>query len=179
MPDIPWRKSCGLALPTVERAWLKKAASIISKYFKTPLIVNIGVFRCASMYCLRAGAPAARIIGIDVAACPIPIDPTLKAEFIIEDSTTCHVQVEGPIHLLFIDGDHHYEVVKADIKNWTPKVAPGGIVVFHDYAPLPKDLVKNPFLVGVRKAVSEWQAEVKWKRIPAEGSLAAYGKPKE
>ena len=52
----------------------------------------------------------------------------------------------GPIRLLYIDGLHTYEGVKADIADWTPRVAPGGIVVFDDY-------YKEG--VGVRRAVDE------------------------
>ena len=36
------------------------------------------------------------------------------------------------IGLIFIDGDHSYEGVKADVKSWLPKLKDGGIVVFHD-----------------------------------------------
>jgi predicted O-methyltransferase YrrM len=39
---------------------------------------------------------------------------------------------DKPIRLLFIDGSHNYEDVKRDFENWEPKVAPGGIIVFHD-----------------------------------------------
>lgn len=38
------------------------------------------------------------------------------------------------IRFLFIDGDHRYESVKADIRNWLPRVVRGGVVLFHDYA---------------------------------------------
>ncbi|MDX1374315.1 MAG: class I SAM-dependent methyltransferase [Burkholderiales bacterium] len=37
-----------------------------------------------------------------------------------------------PIRLLFIDGDHAYDAVKADLDAWLPFVAPGGYVVFDD-----------------------------------------------
>lgn len=39
----------------------------------------------------------------------------------------------GPIRLLLIDADHSYEGVRRDFRSWSPHVAPGGIVVFHDY----------------------------------------------
>lgn len=35
--------------------------------------------------------------------------------------------------LVFIDADHRYEAVKADIAAWAPKVRPGGVMAFHDY----------------------------------------------
>jgi predicted O-methyltransferase YrrM len=37
-----------------------------------------------------------------------------------------------PIRLLFIDGDHSYAAVKADLEAWLPYVASGGYVVFDD-----------------------------------------------
>ncbi len=39
------------------------------------------------------------------------------------------------IDLLFIDGDHTYEGVKADFETYFPLVENGGIVAFHDIAP--------------------------------------------
>jgi hypothetical protein len=52
------------------------------------------------------------------------------------------------IRLLFIDGSHTYEAVKADIDAWLPRVVPGGVVVFDDYIG-----VKPTW--GVRRAVDE------------------------
>jgi predicted O-methyltransferase YrrM len=40
--------------------------------------------------------------------------------------------VPTPIDLLFIDGDHSYEGVKADWETFTPRMSPFGLVVFHD-----------------------------------------------
>jgi hypothetical protein len=37
-----------------------------------------------------------------------------------------------PIHLLFIDGSHHYEDVLADFNCFFGHVVEGGIVAFHD-----------------------------------------------
>lgn len=37
------------------------------------------------------------------------------------------------VDLLFIDGDHRYPSVKADIKNYWPKLKQGGILLGHDY----------------------------------------------
>lgn len=38
----------------------------------------------------------------------------------------------GPYQFVFIDADHRYEAVKQDWQNYSPMVAPGGIVAFHD-----------------------------------------------
>ncbi len=37
------------------------------------------------------------------------------------------------IRLLLIDADHSYDGVRGDFESWTPHVAPGGVIVFHDY----------------------------------------------
>ncbi len=48
---------------------------------------------------------------------------------------------------IFIDGDHSYEGVKADIANYGPLVAMGGLLAGHDY--------KNSNWPDVTKAVAE------------------------
>ena len=170
---VPWKEASGFILPA-ERVWLRDAAFVVSQRFKRPTIVNIGVWKCASMYCFRAGAPEACIVGIDRKPCPVEIHPELKAELILADSRTCHIDFKDPIHLLFVDGGHKYAVVTADIANWVPKVVAGGIVAFHDYAPSARELVNTPYLVDVKRAVDEWAALAGWKGIQAPDSLAAF-----
>lgn len=76
------------------------------------------------------------------------------------------------IDLLFIDADHDYESVLADIKAWSPYVKRGGLMVFHDYH---RGDYKDVFH-GVVKAVNEWREIYKddWLEIEAPGSLAVY-----
>ena len=40
--------------------------------------------------------------------------------------------LRGSVDLLFIDGDHSYEGVRADFENYSPLVRPGGLIAFHD-----------------------------------------------
>ncbi len=38
-----------------------------------------------------------------------------------------------PIRFLLVDADHSYAGVRADYSAWLPRMAPGGLMVFHDY----------------------------------------------
>jgi predicted O-methyltransferase YrrM len=51
---------------------------------------------------------------------------------IVKRSVDATSDVQEPIELLFIDGDHSYEAVKSDFENWFAKVSIGGVVAFHD-----------------------------------------------
>lgn len=56
--------------------------------------------------------------------------------------------LDGSLDFVFIDADHSYEAVKADIGAWSPKVRAGGFITGHDY-----DSQKFP---GVIRAVNEF-----------------------
>lgn len=61
------------------------------------------------------------------------------------------------LDFVFIDADHEYESVKADIAAWWPKVKPGGILAGHDFA---------PEFPGVEQAVREFfNKDLKWGSI--------------
>jgi hypothetical protein len=58
-----------------------------------------------------------------------------------------------PIGLLFIDGDHTYKGCMADYEGFAHHINPGGFLVFHDYEPKFKDVVKA---VNEIKQLSIW-----------------------
>jgi hypothetical protein len=69
--------------------------------------------------------------------------------------------------LVYIDADHSYQGTKSDIKVWWSKLAPGGIMAFHDYA--------NPDY-GVNRAVIEFvQGEHNVNRIEEDGRIENIG----
>jgi predicted O-methyltransferase YrrM len=54
---------------------------------------------------------------------------------------------DAPAQLLFIDSEHRRQPVLAAFRAWRGALAPGAVVVFHDYA--------HPEYPGVREAVAE------------------------
>jgi predicted O-methyltransferase YrrM len=51
---------------------------------------------------------------------------------LVKESVPAAAEFKEPVGLIFVDGAHDYESVKKDFKAWYPKVADGGIMVFHD-----------------------------------------------
>jgi len=82
--------------------------------------------------------------------------------------------------LIFIDADHMYDKIQADIKSWWPKVKQGGVFCGHDmhvvYSKLPEKFKTDPehiakeqsqgHHVGVTKAVSEFFGEDRIEILP-------------
>ncbi len=66
------------------------------------------------------------------------------------------------VDFVFIDGDHTYEGVKADIAAWTGKVKSGGILGGHDYS------YETESGKGVSKAVDEAGAMFGWFLMKGE-----------
>jgi hypothetical protein len=54
-----------------------------------------------------------------------------------------------PVDIIYIDGDHSYEAVKADIEAWSKHLVPDGVISGHDWQ-----------MESVRKAVGECLGEV-------------------
>jgi predicted O-methyltransferase YrrM len=70
-----------------------------------------------------------------------------------------------PLGLCFIDGGHAYDIALADYEAWSPHVASGGVLVFHDVFEDPAAGGQAPFLV--------WQAAVASGRFTAESTIGS------
>lgn len=68
------------------------------------------------------------------------------------------------IDFLFIDGDHSYEGVKADVDAWFPKLSENVIVIFHDYG----------WAEGVQRVVNEFVRPLAKKEIILPNMYVAF-----
>lgn len=103
-----------------------------------PVIVQIGAYIGVSTMAMLEARPDAYIFSIDIK--PWKQERVNIIEAGLDHRRIVRVlgdasQMDWPysIDMLFIDGSHYYEAVKADCEAWLNKVS--GLVVFHDYIP--------------------------------------------
>lgn len=139
-------------------------------------IVNIGIEYGASLHCLRAGNPVARIVGIDTIG-DDKLEGNPMAEIIRGDSGKVAEKWTEPIELLFVDGDHSYTGVMRDWM-WTEYIVPGGVVAWHDcYEWPPADpKSQHPAFPSVNAAVFDWFAlnHHKWNELETVDSMRIF-----
>ena len=73
---------------------------------------------------------------------------------VVGDSPTVAAHWRTPLGLVFIDGGHALDVVLADYESWSPHVARGGALVFHDVFEDPEDGGQAPFEAWKRAVAS-------------------------
>lgn len=119
------------------------------------VILEIGTSRGGTLYLFsRLVQPSGTVISIDKPGEPGSVRPVMRAVYrtfgkkngcsvvtLDRDShaPATHAEIERilngrKIDLLFIDGDHSYEGVKADFQVYRRWVAPSGIIAMHDVA---------------------------------------------
>jgi len=76
---------------------------------------------------------------------------------VVGPSTTVAAHWATPLGMVFVDGGHAFDVALADYESWSPHVAAGGLLVFHDVFERPEDGGQAPYEV--------------WKRAVASGSF--------
>ena len=99
----------------------------IEKLEAGQVYLEVGVDRGKSLSIAKMVAKdGVHIVGVDLRDDP----EVLGTEFFQADSTK--FQYDKKVNVIFIDGDHSYEGCKADIDNWYPQMAKGGVMCFHD-----------------------------------------------
>ena len=79
--------------------------------------------------------------------------------YLADSKVFCQFVADESADVIFVDGDHRYEGVLADIRGWYPKLKPSGVIMGHDFdgKTYDEDLVNkdndNGYHHGVVKAV--------------------------
>jgi predicted O-methyltransferase YrrM len=150
-------------------------------------LAEIGRFKGGSTLVLgTAMHPEARLDSYDLHAVPTFPGAALDAELTavlkryglaprvtlhVADSTT--VEPPAGCALVFVDGDHSYAGVKADVEHWVGALAPGGHVLLHDVSD--PDRVAEGGAAGPRLLAAELDAGAFGVRgVARVGTIAHY-----
>lgn len=93
---------------------------------------------------------------------------------VVGDSPAIAAHWRTPLGLVFVDGGHAIDVVLADYEAWSPHVAAGGLLVFHDVFEDPRDGGQAPFEVWKRAVASGT-----FTPVSTTGSLRVLRRPDE
>jgi len=154
-----------------ELTWLRNAA----KDFKHAVMIGAGPGVMA--LALKEGNPDLKLLVLDINTCYYT-EAHLRAAgfhdvgFAQENSNTYNYK--GPkLDFLLVDGDHTYEGVIKDIKNWIDRVKSGGIIFFHDF-----EVVNDDKTNGVAQAIDKARAGkiMEAIKIASPGISAVYRK---
>lgn len=98
--------------------------------------------------------------------------------FVCGDSSAQTVarQVPGEIDVLYIDGDHRYSQVVAELNLYLPRVKGGGVCLLHDTSFNPW---ANPSLFAVDRALDDVLPGMglKWDNLPGRAGMGVVRKP--
>ncbi len=129
----------------------QRLAYMASRVPRHLAIIEIGSHKGKSTCFLAAGSRAgngARVYAVDLWDLADFIKPSVLEDFRAQvngaglehlitpvrgDSLEVAARWKHRAGLLFIDGCHEYEAVRADYRAWGHLVEPGGYVAFHDY----------------------------------------------
>lgn len=78
--------------------------------------------------------------------------------------------------LIFIDGDHTYEAVKQDFSQWFPLLQSGGVIAFHDSAPVTSMPDAFDGWPGPVQLVAELKNNPALEFLEAQDSLSVFRK---
>lgn len=131
----------------------------IPKQMKAKTIVEIGAGRSTFALVAAAFETDGHVTSIDIGG-EGTLDrvqwgkETMKKEsdgrFTMLMQSSLDVEWDKPIDFLFLDSEHTFDLTKAEMEKWFPKVRKGGVIMMHDTA------AEGGQQVQCRQAFEEW-----------------------
>lgn len=171
----------------VAKGELLLMAQWVNRYCGNGYVVNVGVWKGLSLAVMALARDNDRVVGVDHFEGSSELPAVSKRDLVSECTenlqsvgafpgllTLPSVRAarlfdDGDVSFLFLDADHSYEAVKADLTVWVPKLMQGAIMMIHDYL-LPRADPENGF-PGVAMAVDEVCGD--WYRVEPELPVGA------
>jgi len=155
-----WANELGANGKAVEiGAYSGEGTEVISKYFKEVLAVDpwingydlndVASHQCPMKFVFEAFQNRTKKLGNVFFSRGKSLD---ALEFVRDES----------LDMVYVDGDHRYEAVVADIEGWKPKLRKGGVMAGHDWS-----------FPAVQKALSETLGKVDFKLFQGDSWAVA------
>ena len=113
----------------------------LAKGRRVERILEVGTYRARTTCALHLNCPEAAIVSYDIQTLDSPYRRQLAGRPKVElrhasfAASGTELRREPPFDLIFVDGSHRLEHVLEDSQLALELVAPGGVVVWHDYRP--------------------------------------------
>jgi len=102
-------------------------------------ILEVGTYRARTTAAFHLNCPGAEIVSYDIQVLDSPYrralqnQPNIQLRHASFADSAAALRKEPPFDLIFVDGSHRVEYVVADSRLALEIIAPGGIIVWHDY----------------------------------------------
>jgi predicted O-methyltransferase YrrM len=170
--DCTWLLSSNVLNHGVSRLMIDEAAYLyrLVRSLSEPAVVEIGRHRGGTTFLLAAAG--GRVLSLDIdPAVALTDEPLTRAleqhglgeRVVLEIADSREYPLESAAYdVVFVDGDHSYDGVRADVERWLPALVHGGHLLLHDaFFPSPERPWTRPWKVeGVhrlREELVEWQ----------------------
>jgi hypothetical protein len=163
----------GWRFPSDVAGWLTEAEGAeLARLAEGKVVLEIGSYAGRSTICLARGAVSVGAVdtfdgrGTPAEGQTFELFRANLRRYGVEDRVAVHrgtsaemLPLLPPVYdLVFIDGSHDYESVKADVGLALGKLKPGGLLAFHDYRTFPGES-DGRWDPGVTRAVNELLAD--------------------
>jgi predicted O-methyltransferase YrrM len=111
----------------------------LAKGRKVQRILEVGTYRARTTFAFHLNCPGAMIVSYDIEARPSPFREALDRVSRVElrsgafTADATKLRVEPKYDFIFVDGSHQFAIALEDSRLALEIVAPGGMVVWHDY----------------------------------------------